>query len=201
VKVVPSPSLRVVKDPMEKWRWDRARYPPPSWSPGGDYRELWQQDQDLATAPPGSIVWYFRELATRVGEARMRQWLATFAYGNQDILGGLDRFWLGSPLAISPDEHVEFLARLARGEAGVSPAHLATVKDLLVRDRGEGFRLVGKTVSSGDDGEGWLVGWVDRPGGGCAFALFLRSTSFEEMARVRPVLARSFLRRAGCLPE
>jgi beta-lactamase class D len=193
-------STGVVTDPRERWHWDRTRYPPPSWSPGGDYLAVWQHDQSLETALARSIVWYFQELATRVGEARMRQWLATFAYGNQDTSGGLDRFWLRSTLAISADEQVDFLARLSRGEAGVSPAHLATLKDLLVQDRGEGSRLAAKT-GSGSVGQGWLVGWVDRPGGGCTFALHLRSSSFAEMARIRHGLARAFLRRAGCLPE
>lgn len=190
----------VVADPDERWPWDAARYPPPSPAPGGDYLRAWQQDQNLRTALPRSIVWYFREVANRVGETRMKQWLATLGYGNQDVSGGLDRFWLGSSLRISPDEQAEFLARLQRGRLPVSRRNLELVRELLTQEAGPGFRLIAKTGSS-PDGEGWLVGWVETTGGGCAFALHLAAPSYEEMARVRPGLARDFLRRGGCIPE
>ena len=139
------------------------------------------------------------EVATRVGEPRVKKWLATFDYGNQDVSGGLDRFWLGNTLRISPDEQAEFLARLQRGQFPVAPRNLALVRELLTQESGAGYRLVAKTGSSAD-GEGWLVGWVEVPGAGCSFALHLRSSSYEEMARVRPGLARDFLRQSGCLP-
>jgi beta-lactamase class D len=187
----------VVADPDARWRWDAERYPPPSPAPGGDYLRAWQQDQNLRTALPRSIVWYFREVASRVGEPRMKQWLATFGYGNQDVSGGLDRFWLGSSLRISPDEQAEFLANLQRGRFPVSRRNLDLVQELLTQETGPGFRLVAKTGSS-PDGEGWLVGWVETQGGGCSFALHLTSPSYEEMARIRPAIARDFLRRAGC---
>jgi beta-lactamase class D len=190
----------VVADPDERWPWDAARYPPPSPAPEGDYLRAWQQDQSLRTALPRSIVWYFREVANRVGEPRMKQWLATLGYGNQDVSGGLDRFWLGSSLRISPDEQAEFLAKLQRERFPVTRRNLDLVRELLTQETGPGFRLIAKTGSS-PDGEGWLVGWVETPGGGCTFALHLAAPSYEEMARVRPGLAREFLRRAGCIPR
>lgn len=130
----------------------------------------------------------------------MKQWLASFDYGNQDVSGGLDRFWLGSSLRISPDEQAAFLAKLQRGALPVSKANLDLVRELLTQESGPGFRLVAKTGSA-PDGQGWLVGWVETQDGGCAFALHLEAPSYEEMARVRPGLARDFLRRAGCLPR
>jgi beta-lactamase class D len=164
-----------------------------------DPDEAWQQGQSLRTALARSIAWYFGELATRVGEPRMKKWLATFDYGNQDVSGGLDRFWLGRSLRISPDEQVAFLARLQRGEFPVARLHLELVKEVLAQDPEAGYRLVAKTGSSAD-GEGWLVGWVESPGGGCVFALHLRSPTFDEVARIRPGLARDLLRQAGCIP-
>ncbi len=189
----------VVASPDDRWPWDAKKYPPPSPSPGPDYVRAWSQDQTLRTALPKSIVWFFREVATKVGEPRMKQWLATFDYGNQDVSGGLDRFWLGSSLRISPDEQVAFLARLQRGQLPVARKNLDLVQEILTQETGRGWRLVAKTGSSAT-GEGWLVGWVESPGGGCAFALHLETSSYEEMARVRPGLARDFLRQAGCFP-
>jgi beta-lactamase class D len=133
------------------------------------------------------------------GEPRMRQWLTTFDYGNQDISGGLDRFWMGSSLRISPDEQVSFLARLQRGQFPVAKKNLELVQETLARDSGPGWRLVARTGSS-STGEGWLVGWVEVEGGGCAFALHLDASSQDEMNRVLPGMARDFLRQSGCIP-
>jgi len=157
-----------------------------------------KEDQGLRTALAGSIVPYFREVATRVGEPRMKQWLATFDYGNQDLSGGLDRFWLGSTLRISPDEQVAFLAKLERGQFPVARKNLDLLKEVLTQEPDAGYRLIAKTGSS-PDGEGWLVGWVESPAAICSFALYLRSKSYEDMARIRPGLARDFLRQAGCI--
>ena len=157
-----------------------------------------KEDQGLRTALAGSIVPYFREVATRVGELRMKRWLATFDYGNQDLSGGLDRFWLGSSLRISPDEQVTFLAKLERGQFPVARKNLDLVKEVLTQELDAGYRLVAKTGSS-PDGEGWLVGWVESPAGACSFALHLKARSYEDMARIRPGLARDFLRQAGCI--
>lgn len=190
----------VVKDPDEPWRWDPARHPLPTWGAGDDYLRAWQEDQSLRTALSRSIVWYYRELANRVGEARMKKWLATFAYGNQDISGGLDRFWIESTLRISPDEQAEFLAKLQQGKFPVAPGNLAIVQEVLGEESSPGYRLVAKSGSSGT-GEGWLVGWVESPGAGCSFALHFQAASHEEMARLRPGLARAFLRQAACVPS
>ncbi len=189
----------VVKDPGQRGHWDAERYPPPSPAPGGDYVRLWQQDQDLRTALSRSIVWFFREVATRVGEPRMKEWLHAFHYGNEDVSGGIDRFWLGSSLRISPDEQVAFLAGLQGGRFPVARRNLDLVKEILVQESGPGWRLVAKTGSS-SSGEGWLVGWVEKDAGGCAFALHLESKGYEEMNRVRAAVSRDLLRRAGCIP-
>ena len=190
----------VVANPDDSWAWDPKKYPPPDPLPGPDYVRAWSQDQTLRTALPKSIVWFFREVATKVGEPRMKKWLATFDYGNQDVSGGLDRFWLGSSLRISPDEQAAFLVEApARAAPGGERRTSTSCRSILTQETGRGWRLVAKTGSSAT-GEGWLVGWVESPGGGCAFALHLEASSYEEMARVRPGLARDFLRQAGCFP-
>ena len=77
----------------------------------------WNRDHDLRSAIANSVVWYYRELARRVGLARMKEYVERFSYGNQDLSGGVDRFWLGSSLRISPEEQVAFLRRFETGDA------------------------------------------------------------------------------------
>ena len=190
----------VIKDPEQKWHWDSAKYPVPENAPSGEYKLIWAQDNSMRTALANSIVWYYRELASRVGKKRMAGWLHRFEYGNQDISGGLDRFWLGSSLKVSPEEQVRFLTKLSRGKLPVSKEHLALVQEILTQENAEDHKLIAKTGSS-FGGEGWLVGWTESAKGPCTFALHLKANSYADMADLRKKLSHEFLTAAGCLPS
>ncbi|MGB1015227.1 MAG: penicillin-binding transpeptidase domain-containing protein, partial [Nannocystaceae bacterium] len=83
----------------------------------GKHRSVkpWNRDHDLASAMKYSVVWFYQEVARRIGESRMQQWVDRFAYGNRNIGGGIDEFWLAGELRISAREQVDFLARLSAG--------------------------------------------------------------------------------------
>jgi len=137
----------------------------------------WNRDHDLRSAIANSVVWYYRELARRVGLARMKEYVERFSYGNQDLSGGVDRFWLGSTLRISPEEQVSFLRRFETGDLGVSPRSLGIVKEIVIQPWAEGVVYRGKTgsCSNGDDApdHGWWVGTVENRGHRYAFAALL----------------------------
>ena len=71
--------------------------------------DAWSKDQDLRSAFRVSAVWYFRELAARVGEGNMKAFVERFGYGNRDVSAWPAAFWIGSSLRISPVEQVELL--------------------------------------------------------------------------------------------
>jgi len=133
------------------------------------------RDHDLRSAMDASVVWYFQEVARRVGTQRMAGFLASVGYGNQDISGGLTQFWLESSLKISADEQVAFLARMLRGELPVSDQTVQGVTDILEQRREGDVVLFGKT-GSGHQSLGWFVGWLTRPGGTSVFACNVEST-------------------------
>ena len=132
------------------------------------------RDHDLRSAMANSVVWYYRELARRVGLVRMKEYVERFAYGNQDLSGGVDRFWLGSSLRLSPDEQVAFLRRFEAGELPVSPRSLGIVKEILLQPWTKGVVYRGKTgsCSNSDDAldHGWWVGAVESAGHRHVFA-------------------------------
>jgi beta-lactamase class D len=162
----------------------------------------WNRDHDLRSAIRDSVVWYYQELARRVGEERMRGWLASLRYGNQDISGGIDRFWLGSSLRISPDEQVDFLARLHAGELPATARSVGIVKEILVQDGPPGVVYRGKTGSCRDPGaaapHGWWVGSVERDARLYVFAARIEGEGASGRA-CRP-LAEKALVRLGVLP-
>ncbi|HVO11124.1 MAG TPA: penicillin-binding transpeptidase domain-containing protein [Vicinamibacteria bacterium] len=184
----------VIPDPSFVLPWDGKRREV----------EAWNRDHDLRSAIRDSVVWYYQELARRVGPRRMQRFVHAFGYGNQDTSGGVDRFWLGSTLRISADEQVEFLARLHRGELpGVSARSLAIVKEILVQDPpGPGLVYRGKTGSCSDPGappHGWWVGSVERDSRLVVFAALIEGDGAS--GRVCRPLAEKALVRLGVLPD
>lgn len=129
--------------------------------------ESWNRDHVLRTAYQNSVVWYYQELARRIGEARMQQFVDAFDYGNHDIAGGIDQFWLSGALRISPRQQVEFLRRLHQAELPVSDPVLAIMlDDIMVHERRSDGTIIRAKTGWADEPErsvGWFVGSVERP--------------------------------------
>jgi beta-lactamase class D len=164
-------------------------------------REEWNRDQTLASAMKYSAVWYFQELARRVGPERMHALVAAIPYGNSDTSAGIDTFWLGRSLRISPDEQVAFLDRLRRSDLPFSARAQQTVRELLVQEQAGPGIYRGKTGSclarDGAPDHGWWVGWVERGGKATTFAMLVRGAGANGAAARR--LAEVELVRLGVL--
>ncbi|MDX9720554.1 MAG: penicillin-binding transpeptidase domain-containing protein [Myxococcota bacterium] len=181
---------------QQQWRWD------------GEPRALksWEQDLDLGGALRVSCVPCFQELARGIGVERMQAFLDAVGYGNRDISGPVDAFWLdGGPLRITPVGQAEFVLASLRGELPIAAGHVALVWRLLELDGDGTQRLFGKTGLGELDGRaiGWLVGYVQRGERRYAYATFVRSragTEVEaEQRRLMPLrleLTRALLARA-----
>lgn len=127
-------------------------------------REELNRDHDLASAIENSVVWYYKELANDIGEENMQKYLKTMSYGNQDISGGLDQFWLGSSLKITPIQQIEFLIKFYNNEFNFSEETIDIVKTI-IKQKDLDFDIYGKSGSSGE-GMSWFVGYVvkdDKP--------------------------------------
>lgn len=145
--------VRAVKDEYEIKRWD------------GIDRSLsvWNQDHTLGSAMRNSVVWYYQAMARDIGEQRMQEWIDKCSYGNRDISGGIDRFWLMSSLQISPREQVDFLEKLYKETLPFDKSVMKTVKRIMIQQEGDDYILYGKTGSSGlqnNNYVGWYVGFV-----------------------------------------
>jgi beta-lactamase class D len=174
-------------------KYDARRDPPTAF-----WIEEWGRDHDLRSAMRFSVVWFFKELARRTGETRMQEYLRKFDYGNQDISGGIDRFWISNSLAISTDEQVVFLRKLHEGRLPVAPNAVEVLKEILLLEIGADYRWSGKTGACG--GAAWHVGFVERNGKTSFYALNVGGGDFSQLARERNVLVRSLLEGASLLP-
>ena len=111
----------VVQNENSSMKWDGTKYAVIDWN----------RDQTLQSAMTNSVVWYFQRLASAVGEKRMKGFIQKVRYGNEDISGGINKFWLESTLKISADEQVEFLKRLIDDDLPFSKRSMAIVRGLI----------------------------------------------------------------------
>lgn len=150
----------------------------------------WNHDQTLASATRDSVVWYFQELASRIGADRMQGFLDKIGYGNGDISGGLTTFWLGSSLQISAREQVALLYKLYSGKLPVSAENAEIVKrNITLADNG-GVRFMGKTGSGFREGKwtlGWFVGCVEKNGHRYFFAVNIEGPDGAQGGKAREI--------------
>ena len=158
----------VVEDPdKDIFRWDGVKRP----------IEAWNKDHTLRSAIAASAVPVYQEIARRIGSERMQKYLDLFEYGNRDIGGGIDQFWLTGNLRIDPVQQVDFVDRLRRGVLRMSKRSQELVRDILPVTK------VGDTVIRAKSGLlgaevgkpslGWMVGWAEKGSAQTVFALNL----------------------------
>lgn len=145
----------VIKDKDHVLKWDGTKR----------WNEQWNRDHTLESAFKNSVVWYYQELARQVGKEKMQEYIDKMDYGNKDISGGIDQFWLGDSLEISAMEQVRFLTKLVTNHLPFSQRNIDIVKEIMVYQRGYGYTLRGKTGSGFVENEtswGWYAGYIEH---------------------------------------
>jgi len=139
--------------------------------------EAWNRDHTLRSAIAASAVPVYQEIARRIGTERMQKYVDLFEYGNRDIGGGIDQFWLTGNLRIDPIQQVDFVDRLRRGALPVSKRSQEMVRDILPVTKSGDSIIRAKTgllgAELGKPSLGWLVGWAEKGDEQTVFALNL----------------------------
>jgi beta-lactamase class D len=173
----------------------------------GAPRELeeWNAKLTLREAIRTSCVPCYQDIARKIGQARMNDWLVKLDYGNHDATGGIDAFWLGGGLRITPLEQLGFLRRLAEGKLPISERTREIVLDLITLDVGPEHQLLGKTglVTQERGGRelGWFVGYVELGARRVYFATTVDSHAADvDLIPVRRRVTETALNGIGALP-
>ncbi len=178
-----------VADEHELMRWDGSK----------QRVKVWESDHDLASAMRVSAVWFYRELARRIGRDRMQNWLDRISYGNHRIGGAVDKFWLDGSLTVSAEEQIDLLRNLRTGALPFSERSQRIVRATLVRARGEDFVVHAKTGWNDTYHVGWFVGWVERGAQTHYFALNIDiHQNADAAARIN--LIEDVLEQRGLIP-
>jgi beta-lactamase class D len=190
--------------PDAQMTWDKTRVPDEK-----KYLDSWRKPHTLRTGIAVSAVPYFKTLALDLGEEKMKAGLKKLGYGNQDMSGGLDKFWLvGGGLRISAREQLAFVEALAQKKLGVSEKAQTVVGEVTILETRGKDVLHGKTGSGPiEDGKGgwlvWQVGWVEKEGGGIvAYAMWIDSklNKLDDARAARDKRLRKALADAGVFP-
>lgn len=122
------------------------------------------KDMDMREAFKVSNLGYYQALARRIGPDYMQHYLDTANYGNKNMGGGIDSFWINDSLKISADEQVGFVKRLYFNQLPFSERSQRIVRSMMLREETPGYKLYYKTGwgFSGDKQILWVVGFVER---------------------------------------
>lgn len=169
----------VIKDENFIIPWDSTVY----------WNSKWNTDQSLKSAYKNSTVWYYQELARRVGGERMNHWLKKANYGNADTSGGIDLFWLKGGLRVSPEQQIDFLKRLHDNKLPFSKRTVDIVKSIMIAKDTLDYVIRAKTGWADEEKRivGWYVGYVEKNGNVYYFSNCIQSSNLvhKDFAKAR----------------
>lgn len=179
-----------IKDEKEVIKWDGVDR---GW-------DAWNRDQTLETALPVSCVWFYQELAKRVGMESYLKHLREIKYGNQKTGPELTTFWLDGDIRISPVEQVEMLKRVYKNDLPYKKAHLQLLKKLLLVKQTPEYTMRAKTgwALRVRPQIGWYVGWVETKGMAWFFAVNIEIQD-KKQAAYRKEIAIEALKIKGII--
>jgi beta-lactamase class D len=182
----------VLKDQSTVFKWDSVKR----------FYDAWNRDCDLSYAIQYSVVWYYQELARRVGKVEMKNYINKLGYGNKDISPKLDEFWLRGNLKISQFEQIEFLRNLYSNKVPFAQRNIDIVKSIILRYDTLDCKIRAKTGWSIKDSVGWYVGWVEKNNQVWFFATNIDERNApEDFAQARISITIESLKALGILPK
>ena len=108
-------------------KWDGVRHPD---------QPKWNLDHTVFSAMKPSVLWFFQEMAPRIGAERAHEWLQRFAYGNADTSGPVTEYWINGRLRISPDEQLTFLLKFYGSTLPVKRDYVDRLQDAMLQAPG-----------------------------------------------------------------
>ena len=185
-----------VKDEKEVLKWDGVK------------REVavWNADTDMENAFKNSTVWFYVELAKRVGHEKYKSILKKSRYGNGKIDNGAGNgdFWNYGDFGITPENQIKFLKAFDEEKLPFSRRSFEIVKRIMINEKTDNYTLRAKTgwTSFGGNDTGWFVGYVERRDNTYFFATRVfkkRETENPRFAECRKLITRKILQEMKIL--
>jgi beta-lactamase class D len=161
----------------------------------------WDKDLTMSEAFKVSAVPYYQEVARRIGRDTMKKWIDTLHYGNMNINGPIDSFWLNNTLKISPDEQLGLVKKLYFDKLPFFKNTMETVRKVMLMEDNTLYKLSYKTGRGYDEKKnyiGWVVGWIEENKHVYFFVTFVRTPNHDiDMPTVRMNITKGILKQMG----
>ncbi len=163
--------------------------------------DAWNKDMNMIEAFKVSCVPYYQEVARRIGKDTMKAWIDSLKYGNRNIAGPVDSFWLNNQLKISPDEQLGMVKRLYFDQLPFRKSAQQAVRDVMLREDSTTYKWSYKT-GLGKDEQGkniaWMVGWIEENMHVYFFVTFVRADNPDtDLIKVRMDISKGILKHYG----
>ena len=161
----------------------------------------WNKDMDMTEAFKVSSVPFYQEVARRIGKDTMQQWIDSVGYGNKNISGPIDSFWLDNTLKISPDEQLGLVKKLYFDQLPFRKSVQQMVRDVMIQENNTAYQLSYKTGwGFAEDGKaiGWVVGWIEENKHVYFFVTFVKAPAADtDLSTIRLNITKAILKQYG----
>ena len=166
-------------------------------------RDNWNKDMDMTEAFKVSCVPYYQEVARRIGRDTMQKWIDSIGYGNKNISGPIDSFWLNNHLKISPDEQLGLVKKLYFDQLPFRKSVQQMVREVMLQEDNTLYKLSYKTGTDTDETGrdiAWITGWVEENNHVYFFVTFVRALKpGTDLVTVRMNITKGILKQLGFL--
>ena len=167
----------------------------------------WNKDLNMYEAFRVSSVYYYQEVARRIGKDTMQIWLDSLKYGAKTdtgkvvITSAIDSFWLDNSLKITPDQQLGLVKRLYFDQLPFFKSYQEMVKRAMLFENNSNYRLGYKTgwgFKENGNAIGWVVGWVEENNHPYFFVLNIESPDKDfDMSTIRMKMLKNILKQLG----
>jgi beta-lactamase class D len=121
---------------------------------------------------------YLQSLARQIGKDTIKLWVDSLGYGNKNMEGAVDSFWLDNHLKISPDEQLGLVNKLYFDQLPFPKYAQQMTRNAMLQEDNTLYRLSYATGIGYDEKSnqiGWVTGWIEENHHVYFFVTFLRS--------------------------
>ena len=163
--------------------------------------EDWNKDLTMEEAFKVSAVPYYQEVARRIGKDTMKIWIDSLHYGNMNISGPVDSFWLNNTLKISPDEQLGLVKKLYFDQLPFDKRSQQIVRGVMLQENNTLYKLSYKTGWGFDENNnniGWVTGWIEENRHVYFFVTLIKSAEKNiNMREIRMKITKGILNELG----
>ena len=178
---------KIIQDTNQVIEWDGHEWP----------NKPWNQNQTLKSAIKYSCIWVYFGFAEQIGIEKYYNYVTSFDYGNKNLIGPPTRFWLAGQFRISANQQIDFLRKFYNYELDVSRQSVDIVKDIIVFEQTDDYKLSGKTGGGmliNTEYIMWMVGYIEKNDKPYFYAMNFKTNDYNKLGQARYDITKDILR-------